>query len=120
IEDVKLGVDEGVLGRKMGMIFSPDFNDSTVELNNVDYKLIKEGNPSQQKEPFVPGKRYVKKTNKVFEFDYGYCVTTHKSQGSQWNKVLLFEESLNREMHARWLYTAITRAVQKIVIVKQY
>lgn len=34
-------------------------------------------------------------------------------------KILLFEETLNREMHARWLYTAITRAVSKIVIVKE-
>lgn len=119
IEDINLGIDEGVLGRKMKMTFSPDFNSSTVELNNVDYKLIKEGNPSQQKEPFVPGRRYVKKTNKMFEFDYGYAITVHKSQGSQFNKVLLFEEKMNREMHARWLYTAITRAVDKIVIVKQ-
>ena len=104
----------------MKMTFSPDFNTSTVELPNVDYKLIKEGNPSQQREPYVPGRRYVKKpVNKMFEFDYGYAITVHKSQGSQFNKVLLFEERMNREMHARWLYTAITRAVDKIVIVKQ-
>lgn len=120
IEDIELGKDEGVLGRKMKMTFSPDFNTSTVELPNVDYKLIKEGNPSQQREPYVPGRRYVKKpVNKMFEFDYGYAITVHKSQGSQFNKVLLFEERMNREMHARWLYTAITRAVDKIVIVKQ-
>lgn len=119
IEDVKIGIDEGVLGRKMKMTFSPDFNSSTVELGNIDYKLIKEGNPSQQKQPFVPGRRYARNTNKMFEFDYGYAITVHKSQGSQFNKVLLFEEKMNREMHARWLYTAITRAVDKIVIVKQ-
>ena len=120
IEDIELGKDGGVLGRKMKMTFSPDFNTSTVELPNVDYKLIKEGNPSQQRESYIPSKKYKKKSvNKMFEFDYGYAITVHKSQGSQFNKVLLFEEKMNRETHARWLYTAITRAVDKIVIVKQ-
>ena len=27
------------------------------------------------------------------EFDYGYVLTVHKSQGSQWNDVVLFDES---------------------------
>lgn len=118
IEDVQLGQDEGVLGRKMKMTFSPDFNDSEVELQKVDYKLIKEGNPTHQKEPYQPGRwRGKNPTEKLFEFDYGYAITVHKSQGSQFGKVLLFEEKMNREMHARWLYTAITRAVDKIVIV---
>lgn len=51
-------------------------------------------------------------------FDYGYAITTHKAQGSQYNKILLFEEVLNGANHNRWLYTAITRAIEKIVIVK--
>lgn len=42
----------------------------------------------------------------------------HNSQGSQWNTVLVREEYLGRkEMHKRWLYTAITRAVRKVIIV---
>ena len=52
-------------------------------------------------------------------FDYGYCLTTHKAQGSQWNNVYLFDESYAfREHSARWLYTAITRAAEKITVVK--
>ena len=27
------------------------------------------------------------------EFDYGYALTVHKAQGSQWNDVVLFDES---------------------------
>ena len=121
IDGVDIGKDEGILGRKMRMTFSPDFNDSTIDILNADYKLFTEGVASQIKEPYVPGKRYYKKpANKMYEFDYGYCVTVHKAQGSQFNKVLLFEEIMNKENHARWLYTGITRAVEKIVIVKQY
>lgn len=53
------------------------------------------------------------------EFDYGYAMTTHKAQGSQWNAVYLFDESycFRADRH-RWLYTAITRAAEKITIVR--
>ncbi len=54
------------------------------------------------------------------EFTYGYCITCHKSQGSQFNKVLVIEEKFpfDKEEHARWLYTAATRAIDKLVIVR--
>ncbi|WP_336294308.1 ATP-dependent DNA helicase [Bartonella sp. CB169] len=53
------------------------------------------------------------------DFDYGYALTVHKAQGSQWNNVVLFDESFAfRDMYARWLYTGITRAVEKLTIVR--
>ncbi len=53
------------------------------------------------------------------EFDYGYALTTHKSQGSQWDNVLLFDESSSfRNDATKWLYTAITRAANKITIAR--
>lgn len=52
------------------------------------------------------------------EFTFGYCLTVHKAQGSQWDKVFLFDESyVFREERARWLYTGITRAAERITIV---
>ncbi len=52
------------------------------------------------------------------EFDYGYALTVHKAQGSQWNAVVLFDESYAfREHRARWLYTGLTRAAEKITVV---
>lgn len=50
-------------------------------------------------------------------FDYGYALTVHKSQGSQWQSVILFDEWY-RDDRAKWLYTAITRASERIVIVQ--
>jgi exodeoxyribonuclease-5 len=57
-----------------------------------------------------------------YEFAYAYAITCHKAQGSEWDKVLVFEESFpfDKTEHRRWLYTAITRAKEKLVIVKAY
>ncbi|MYZ49695.1 AAA family ATPase [Propylenella binzhouense] len=53
------------------------------------------------------------------EFDYGYALTVHKAQGSQWDRIVLFDESWAfRETRERWLYTAITRAAEQITIVR--
>jgi exodeoxyribonuclease-5 len=52
------------------------------------------------------------------EFDFGYVLTVHKAQGSQWDDVVLFDESSafsdNRD---RWLYTGVTRAAKRLTIV---
>ena len=52
------------------------------------------------------------------EFDYGYVLTVHKSQGSQWDDVVLFDESFAfPDSRARWLYTGITRAAKRLTVV---
>ena len=52
------------------------------------------------------------------EFDYGYALTVHKSQGSQWPSVILFDESSCFRADARrWLYTGITRAAERLTVV---
>lgn len=52
-------------------------------------------------------------------FEYGYCISCHKAQGSEFDKVVVFDESYAfKEDKNRWLYTAITRAKQKLVIVR--
>ncbi len=53
-------------------------------------------------------------------FDFGYALTVHKAQGSQANKVLLFEErfpQMSETDWRRWLYTGITRAEKELLIV---
>ena len=53
------------------------------------------------------------------DFDYGYALTVHKAQGSQWDNVVLFDESFAfRDTRQRWLYTAITRAAQRLTVVR--
>jgi exodeoxyribonuclease-5 len=52
------------------------------------------------------------------EFDYGYVLTVHKAQGSQWDDVVLFDESFAfQDSRQRWLYTGITRAAKRLTVV---
>lgn len=54
------------------------------------------------------------------EFAFAYAITCHKAQGSEWEKVLVVEEGFPfaKEEHARWLYTACTRASEKLVLLR--
>lgn len=52
------------------------------------------------------------------EFAYSWAITAHKSQGSQWNDVLVFDESRQFGKDAsKHLYTAITRASKTLTVV---
>ncbi len=52
------------------------------------------------------------------EFDFGYVLTVHKAQGSQWDDVVLFDESFAfPDSRERWLYTGITRAARRLTVV---
>lgn len=49
------------------------------------------------------------------EFTYGYAITCHKAQGSQWENIMLFDESsVFRDTAMNWLYTGITRAADRV------
>ncbi len=67
----------------------------------------------------MPGEKIPSARQRRYDaFDYGYALTGHKAQGSQWDDVVLFDESYTfREPRARWLNTAITRAAETITIV---
>ena len=52
------------------------------------------------------------------QFDFGYALTVHKSQGSQWHNVIIYDESeISGDDWHRWLYTAITRAAESVTVV---
>lgn len=68
--------------------------------------------------------------HEAVELTFGYCLTAHKAQGSEWPEVAVFDQlGLIRKIQAgntrtgmspeeyarRWLYTAVTRARQKLV-----
>jgi exodeoxyribonuclease-5 len=52
------------------------------------------------------------------EATFGWAITGHKSQGSQWENVIVWDDGLGRNEadRRRWLYTVITRAERGLVI----
>lgn len=56
-------------------------------------------------------------TTKINKFTYGYCITCHKMQGSEVNKLLFFNEFLSRDIYWNFLYTGITRAKEELILV---
>lgn len=94
-----------------------DENGDQFDYIPIDYKALTTG------EKFLTGKQeyqmrqYKECADPPFEFSYAYGITCHKAQGSEWGKVLVIEERFpfDKEEHARWAYTAATRASDKLV-----
>jgi len=57
----------------------------------------------------------------ALQVKFAYAVTCHKAQGGQWKNVFLdqgyFVEDMMSMDYLRWLYTAFTRAVEKLYLV---
>ena len=89
----------------------------------IDYEQLANGNKT-----LSARQEYLLNKNKTFpysapmDFTYAYAITTHKAQGSEWSKVLVLEEGFpfNKEEHRRWLYTSVTRAKEKLVLIRNF
>lgn len=94
-----------------------DENENRFDYIPIDYTALTTGNkfltPQQEYSMLKAGKC----PDPPFEFSYAYGITGHKSQGSEWPKVLAMEEKFPypAEEHARWSYTVATRAEEKLV-----
>ena len=89
---------------------------------NMDKQLITTGVPGLDwKTSYKMGRNWRFQDKIPDQFTYGYAITCHKSQGSEWNNVLVIEEGFpfEKEEHKQWLYTAATRAAKKLVIIKK-
>lgn len=60
----------------------------------------------------------VKREEVISRFEFAYAVTCHKAQGSEYDFVVVIDESRYFERPWEWLYTAITRAKKKLLIVR--
>lgn len=84
----------------------PDRGVAKIKLLKATFEDVEAEIPWQQKKRFD-------------DFDFGYALTVHKAQGSQWDEVVLFDESFAfKDTRQRWLYTAITRAARRLTVVR--
>lgn len=89
---------------------------------NLDKKLIQTGEKTLDWRTEYRLNKMKKRLGEIVpkEFAFAYAITAHKAQGSEWDKVLVIEERFpfDKEEHARWLYTAATRASEKLVLIR--
>lgn len=97
--------------------FMTDSNAIFKDLKLDKNMIVTEENSLSQKSLYRLSKP---KTNHLIpmEFTYGYAITCHKAQGSEWKNVLAIEEDFpyNKEEHDKLLYTCATRATEKLVL----
>jgi len=101
---------EGVMDNKVHMSVQSEDSPMSVSVASHEHHFLGQGD-ELKKQYWLRGE--------AEEFDYGYALTVHKSQGSQWDNVCVFDESgVFRDQRFRWLYTAITRAAGSVSVVK--
>lgn len=126
-------IDDSVIYNGSGYIrcdLRPDFfkdhifKNTPIDLLYFKYGFTKEdelyGNVSKYNYDDIMKKRKIVFSEQPLnKATFGYAITCHKSQGSEWNDVFfIFEPFANRRSDLYWqmLYTGITRASEKIVI----
>jgi exodeoxyribonuclease-5 len=101
-----------------------DMGDSLLSLQVRDPETGQELILTAHKKPFLgQSLERFEHEQDIEEFEYAYAITVHKSQGSQWNNILLFDQKdsfpyWSDRDRRRWLYTGITRAAEKITVMR--
>ena len=85
----------------------------------IDYEGLVTGTPSLDSRQVYQLNRNKMTPDAPFDFTYAYAITGHKSQGSEWAKVLMIEEGFPfaKEEHIKAMYTEATRAQEKLAVV---
>jgi exodeoxyribonuclease-5 len=115
-EEIFNGMMGTVLDVTLGSLDGYEYFDAEIELDDEDFPYF--GKIS--KEQFSESSTLSSVPDGIDLFDFGYALTVHKAQGSQAKRVVVFEERFSRmddEMWRRWLYTAVTRAMEELYIV---
>ena len=110
--------------RGMPTIVGEFISDDGVSFGNIEFDknfLLKEEPCIDWRTSYQLGKL----KNKIGDIipkqaTYGYAITGHCSQGSQWDKVLVIEEPFpfDKVEHIRWLYTCCTRPTSRLVLMR--
>lgn len=117
-----IGTVRNIRLKENGLLYKPEMvadfisdNDGIYKDLHMDYKIFTEKETTINKDNWM----MFPKNERAHEFDYGYVCTVHKFQGSESEKVVVYDEWLgDAEFHRRWLYSAVTRASKMLVVVR--
>ncbi len=106
-------------------ILQESINSDTSSITQEQQKALYNAVQADVADEPIKGKRlaYIKQSEyyNALQAKFCYAVTCHKAQGGQWPVVFIDQGYLTKEMidfnYLRWLYTAITRAKEKVYLV---
>lgn len=101
----------GYDGKTFSLVFKPDLLNNAFDIR-ASYKYFTA--PYQQRE-LLKNDRFLEGE----KFEFGYSITTHLSQGSEFNNVIVIDEPMLGDLKNRLSYVAITRAKQRLIYVKK-
>ena len=101
----------GFDGKTFSMQFLPDLLSHPFDIR-VSYKYFTA--PYQQRDA-IKNDRYLE----CEKFEFGYAITAHLSQGSQFDNVIVIDEPMFGNINNRLSYVAITRAKKRLIYVKK-
>jgi exodeoxyribonuclease-5 len=102
---MKTDKDNGIYNGEIGVIVNMETNYRfTVDFDGRKARFVRASFLRDEQNP------YSKDLKGRQVLDFGYAVTCHKVQGSQFDEVLIFD---SHGCDARWMYTAVTRAIKK-------
>lgn len=102
------------------LVNMPEENIYNGDIGTIKYIINKENSRSGSDEIHVMfDNNLVKYTTKDFiKIKHGYCISIHKSQGSEFKVVVLpICNSYKRMLYRKLIYTAITRAKNKLIVI---
>jgi exodeoxyribonuclease V len=115
-----------------------ELEDGTVQAPLIDMEYFFRDQLVSQTKGFAPFGDRLTTDPGMLSVTYSYCMTAHKAQGSEWDKVavidqrnvikLMTDAAIARgentlpgdETARRWLYTAVTRARKELIIAGQW
>lgn len=92
--------------------------DNTESLTNAMTGIVVDASHDSMIIEWSNEKRSIYKT--MEDIQLSYCMSTHKSQGSEYKRVLVIcyeVEKMNKCLDKRWLYTGITRGQHQVTLV---
>lgn len=106
------------------MFTGMDIENGRFESIPIDYDALLTGEQAFDKKQEFRMNSFARNSDALeapYYFAYAYAITVWKAQGSEWDKVLLIEEGhpFNELDHQKYLYTGITRASKKLVVIRK-
>ena len=123
--DIQLTDYEEAPTLSVKIIMEALYSDSPALTNEEAKRLYQAVEEDYMDIPRAADRRKAMKENPYYnalQVKFGYALTCHKTQGGQWNNVFveapyLPDETTLEHSDLRWLYTAVTRAKEKVYLV---